>query len=852
MHSPADPTWPYLDPDLSVEGRIDDLVARMTLQQKAAQLLDHAPAISQLGIPAYCWWNEALHGVASAGLATVFPQAIALAATFDVELVRNIATAIGREARVKNRIAQRQGREGTPFTGLNFYSPNINIYRDPRWGRGQETYGEDPHLTSSIGVAFIRGLQGDHPQYLLAAATAKHYAAHSGPERGRHSFDARVSAHDLEDTYLPAFRAAVTRGGVAAVMAAYNSVNGIPVCANHALLRQKLTGDWHFTGQVVPDCDAVRNVYERHHYAGTLPEAYALALRAGVSSVLDFEYGRDPTPLLEAVERGLLSESDLDRALRPNLRIRFRLGMLDPPERVPYHDIADSVLDSRQHRSLALEGARRSIVMLKNNGVLPMRRPRRIAVLGPLAESVRVLLGSYHGTPSRVTTVLEGLRAQFPDAKIAFEPGTQFLLDPVGVPPAALTSAAGEPGLTVEFFDSPGHSEAAVLRVLASDATYDGTERTRPAGVPANMAVRWSGFLTPMESGEYDLGVQGNSNRLFLDGRMLVDDAGPHAPRVTLTRVTLEAHRRYSITIETFPGLEQHMRLVWLRIAADAEERAIRIAQEADAIIAVVGYTAELENEEIKSDVAGFEGGDRLTLELPAPEQRLLEALKAAAKPLVIVMMSGGPISSWWAEAHADAILQCWYPGEEGGAAIAETIAGANNPAGRLPVTVYRHLSQLPRFDDYGMAGRTYRYFRGQPLYPFGYGLSFSSFRYSEITLSTAALRAGETLKLSVTVANTSELAGDEVVQLYLEYPPLPGAPLRALCGFKRFSLGAGESCRVDFDLDARSMSHVTEAGLRRVGPGSYRLSAGGGQPNGNVSVIDTAFEVDGWSTLPP
>ncbi|MGC3980449.1 MAG: glycoside hydrolase family 3 C-terminal domain-containing protein [Steroidobacteraceae bacterium] len=824
----------------------------MTLEQKASQLVDNSAAIPELGIPAYSWWNEALHGIASAGIATVFPQAIGLAASFDTALVESVATAIGREGRAKHQLATASGKSGIPFHGLTFYSPNINIFRDPRWGRGQETYGEDPYLTGKMGVAFITGMQGKHPHYLQVGATAKHFAVHSGPERGRHAFDAQVSPHDLEDTYLPAFREAVIDGRVAAVMASYNRINGIPACANEFLLRERLQGSWGFTGQIVSDCDGVRLIDEQHHYRDGQPAAYAAALRAGLTSVLDFMFGRDYSNILKAVEQGLISESDLDAPLQANLSIRFRLGMFDAPAIAPQPQVATTALDSPEHRALALNSARKSMVLLKNNGILPIAdHVRKIAVIGPLADSLRVLLGSYHGTPSAATTMLEGLKKQFANCEIVFEPGTAFLRDPAIVPSQYLSTASGATGLDVGFYLGNEPVGEPILQRIDPTLVYDGTATTRPASVPENSPVRWSGVLTPDVSGEFDIGVSGNSIRLYLDGRLLIDDSGPHAPRATLARIKLERNRRYSIAIELLPGLEQHCKLIWLPIPFDALDKAITAARDAELVIAAVGITAELENEEIKTDVPGFEGGDRTDLGMPAIEVELLQQVKATGKPLIVVLMSGSPISDHWSAEHADAIVQAWYPGEEGGTAIAETLAGLNNPAGRLPITIYKGVEQLPDFTDYDMSNRTYRYFKDEPLYPFGFGLSYSRFSYSQLKLDYYSLSAGETLRVTATVSNISTLDGDEVAQLYLCFPALPGAPLRALRGFSRLHLQAGQSREVNFVLNARDLSHVTIDGNRIVGAGHYRLCVGGGQPGTTVAIVEQGFQIRGQHALP-
>ena len=831
----------FLDPALPVDRRVDDLVSRLTPEEKASQLVNRTRGIPRLGVPEYNLWSEALHGVANNGIATVFPQAIGLGATFDAPLVQRMAEATAREARVKWNEAARAGRGGRLFQGLTFYSPNINIFRDPRWGRGQETYGEDPYLTGRLGVAFITGLQGGDPDHPTATATAKHYAVHSGPEPLRHGFDAKASSHDVEDTYLPAFRDAVVEGKVKSVMCVYNAINGVPGCASERLLDGTLREQWGFEGFVTGDCDAVRDIETGHKYAQSAAEAGALAIKAGLDNDCTTAGFRpqagqpDYQRYVDALKEGLLTEAEVDVALKRMLRTRFELGLFDPPEGVKAAKVEDSELDSPAHRALALQLARESLVLLKNDGLLPFAKaPRRIAVVGPLADSARVLLGNYNGFPSRSTTALDGLRRQFPEATVVFEPGTRLLRPNLLVPTSVLTTEKGEPGLLAEAYASRDLSGAPVETRTDPQVAFGrdpsapfspGPTRTPP------QPTRWTGWLTPPESGTYRLGVEGWGNRLFLDGKKLVDTTGGFPPPPSTVDLTLEKGRRYPIRVEALPTFLASARLVWMPPMPEIEGRAVAAARNADVVVAVVGITSDLEGEESGVDQPGFKGGDRTSLDLPREEQRLLEAVKATGKPLVVVVMSGSAIALNWARQHANAILQAWYPGEEGGTAIAETLAGASNPSGRLPVTVYRGVDQLPEFTDYAMASRTYRYFKGQPLYPFGHGLSYSTFAYAGLRLSKPAITAGEPLEVELEVKNTSGRDGDEVVQAYLVFPRLPGAPHLALRGFQRVHLNAGEGRTVRFTLAERDLSHVDEAGTRVVAAGSYRLSVGGGQP---------------------
>jgi beta-glucosidase len=848
----------YKNPVQPVDKRAEDLVGRMTLEEKASQLVNHTRAIPRLGIPEYDLWSEALHGVANNGIATVFPQAIGLGATFDAPLLHKMAEATAREGRAKFNLAAKAGTAGRLFQGLTFFSPNINIVRDPRWGRGQETYGEDPFLTGKMGVAFITGLQGDDPKHLTAVATAKHYAVHSGPEPLRHGFDAKASKHDLEDTYLPAFREAVINGKVNTVMCVYNAVNGIPGCASEFLLNRTLREDWNFKGFVTGDCNAVDDIQTGHKYAKTSAEAAAFAIKAGTDNDCVVPIGlpegkTEYQKYIDAVNQNLLSEKEVDTAVKRMMATRFALGLFDPSAKVKAAQTPDSELDSASHRQLALNIARESLVLLKNDGVLPMvSKPVRIAVVGPLADSKRVLLGNYNGMPSSSTTALEGIRKQFPEAKILFEPGTSFLRANELVPASVLSTESGSPGLKAEVYKTDDFSgspdETRIDRQLAYGAEPGAA--LVPQATPPR-ATRWTGFFTPATSGKHVLGVEGFGNRLYLDGKKLIDTTGPYPPPPSTTEIVLEKGRRYALKIESSAGPFSSTRLVWLPLPADAVTRAVEAARQSDIVIAVVGLTSDLEGEESGVNTPGFKGGDRTTLDLPEEEQKLLEAVKTAGKPLVVVLMSGSALSVNWAKQHANAIVQAWYPGEEGGKAIGETLAGKNNPAGRLPVTFYKGVEQLPDFADYSMSKRTYRYFDGEPLYPFGYGLSYSSFHYSEIKLSKTLLRAGEALKVEAKVANASARDGDEVVQVYLTFPKLPGAPQRALRGFTRIHLRTGESRIVSFTLADRDLSFVNEEGTHLVGTGKYSITIGGGQPNTQAPGITANFEIQGERQLP-
>jgi len=855
----------YLDPSLPPELRAADLVQRMTLEEKATQLVNQARAIPRLNIPAYDWWSESLHGVATNGT-TEFPEPIGLGATFDPSAIHQMAIVIGTEGRIKHVQAVRAGHSNI-FEGLDFWAPNINIFRDPRWGRGQETYGEDPFLTARMGVAFVTGMQGDDARYYRVISTPKHFAVHSGPEPTRHTADVPISKHDEVDTYLPAFRAAVTEGKADSVMCAYNSINGQPACANEFLLQNELRGWWGFQGYVVSDCGAVLDIHAGHKFNSTQAESSAVSLRRGMDNeCVDFTFkvndDHDYKPYLDAVNQGYLKESEIDTAVTRLFTARMKLGMFDPPEMVPYNKIDEKLLDSAEHRAMARKLANESMVLLKNDGVLPLKTSGiKIAVIGPLADQTKVLLGNYNGTPSHTVSILEGIRKEFGGATIKYVAGTQFLgNDAVQVPSSALTTD-GQPGIKASYskpdmsnLNNPSASKPVAERV---EANIDASSSRLPAEAATlkPLAIRWDGMLTAPETGDYNLGLMASGFfRMQLDGNNVTSSYGGTGKEAKLGRVHLEGGKPAKLHVEYAFGFgadELIAKLVWSKVDLKPQQAAIDAAKSADVVVAVVGITSELEGEEMQVSEEGFKGGDRTSLDLPKPEEELLEAVAAAGKPVVVVLTNGSALGVNWAQAHANAILDAFYPGEEGGAAVAETLSGKNNPAGRLPVTFYKDVSQLPAFEDYAMKGRTYRYFQGTPLYPFGYGLSYTTFSYSGLTGPTNAVSAGSPVPFDVTVTNTGKKAGDEVAQLYLEFPSVPGAPLRALRAFQRVHLEAGGSQKVHFELQPRDLSMVTEAGDPIIAEGQYSVSVGGGQPNSGAQVVNSKFNIKGKLSLP-
>jgi beta-glucosidase len=765
-----------------------------------------------------------------------------------------MAEDIGVEGRIKHAQDVRAGHS-TTFEGLDFWAPNINIFRDPRWGRGQETYGEDPFLTGRMGVAYVTGMQGTDPHYYRAISTPKHYAVHSGPEPTRHFADVDVSKHDMEDTYLPAFRAAVVEGHAGSVMCAYNAINGEPACANQFLLQHTLRGAWKFGGYVVSDCGAVHDIFEGHRFRPSQPQATAVSLMRGMDNEC-ITFGEvtghdDYQPYIDAMRKGYLPQAAVDTALTRLFTARMRLGMFDPPALDPYSRIPESELDSPAHRQLALKLAEESMVLLKNDGVLPLKGATRIAVVGPLADQTDVLLGNYHGMPSHTVSVLEGMRAAFPGAQITYVPGTQFLSNQGTVVPAtALTTNTGQPGLVAEYRPekSDAKSTPLVARTEAGVALDSNSVPGVVRGKPFN--VRWTGSLKAPATGDYLIGVKANGTaRLLAGDRMIAQTYGGSR----MARIHLEkgAPVKLSMSYEYRPGVDPSVQLIWAPVNGAPDPAAVAAAHNADVVVAVVGITSALEGEEMPVSEPGFEGGDRTNLEIPEPEEALVRAVASAGKPLVVVLMNGSALAARWEKEHANAIIESWYSGEEGGAAIANTLSGANNPGGRLPVTFYADVNQLPKFEDYGMKGRTYRYFTGTPLWPFGYGLSYTSFSYRGLKLPNAPVHAGSPVRASVEVTNSGKIAGDEVVQLYLSFPDRAGAPIRALRGFRRVHLAPGASQTITFDLKPRDLSMVTPTGDRVVPAGKYNIFVGGGQPGEGIPTVSGEFAVTGEAKLP-
>ena len=857
----------YKNPKLSVEVRVNDLVSRMTLPEKVSQLAHTADAIPRLGIPEYDWWNEGLHGVARAGYATVFPQAIGMAATFDEPLLHEIATVISTEFRAKYYAELHPDGSSDWYRGLTVWSPNINIFRDPRWGRGQETYGEDPYLTSRLGVAFVTGLQGDDQKYLKTVATPKHFAVHSGPETTRHTVDVRASRHDMEDTYLPAFRATVMEGKAESVMCAYNSLNGQPACANTDLLQQHLRRDWAFQGYIVSDCGAVTDISEGHHFSKTMAEGAAAAFHAGTDLICGVppqeRVRKERDGVLKAVQQGLLSEADIDNALRRLFTARFRLGLFDPPSIVSYTRTPSTENDSEAHGQLALRAARESIVLLKNaDHFLPLKQEyKTIAVIGPDADNIDALTGNYNGTPSHPVTIVDGIRRRFANSKVLYAEGTG-LVGPVTkpIPASALftDSSRKEHGLKADYFANLELEGSPTLTRTDERIDFAWGDSGVSPELARNFSIRWRGVLVPQETGDYLVGFTGQDGyRVWVDGKPALEDWTSHHPASTQTKkFHFEKEHTYAIKIEYFQTVRSsEARLIW-SLPGGGGPQAIDAAKQADLVIMALGLSPRIEGEEMNIQIDGFSGGDRTEIDLPEPQQKLLEQVCALGKPIVLVLLNGSAVAVNWADEKLPAILEAWYPGGQGGTAVAEALAGDFSPSGRLPVTFYKSVDQLPSFDDYSMAKRTYRYFDRDVLYPFGYGLSYTSFSYANARVDDRSSSGEGNVIVSVDVTNTGGIQGEEVVQLYLSHSGIKGAPLRSLESFQRVQLDPGQKKTVNFRLEERQLSVVDEDGNRRIIPGTVKVWVGGGQQttrrgSGSTAGIETQFTITKQSTLP-
>ncbi len=842
------------------------IVSQLTVDEKVAQLLNVAPAIPRLNIPAYNWWTESLHGAMGSVPTTNFPEPIGLAATFDAPLVKQVASVISVEVRGLHTLGRQTGHLGRIGTGLDTWSPNINIFRDPRWGRGQETYGEDPYLTAQIGVAFVNGIQGSNPDLPDVVATPKHFAVHSGPEPSRHVDNIYPTPHDLEDTYLPAFRAAIVDAKAGSIMCAYNRVYGQSACGSQVLLRDYLRGAWGFNGYVVSDCDSVVDIYEHHKYAPDAATGVAVALTHGVDNECNNATLGGRTDLgnryKDSLARGFIRESDIDTALVRLFSARLRNGDLPglsarKPDATPV-----AAIDTPEHRELALTAAEKSMVLLKNDGILPLKPGTKIALVGPLADATRVLRGNYSSPRSAPPiSVADGLHAAMPDAKVTLVPFTPSITDGDPVPGTALLTPEGRPGVRAQYYnalDKAGAAPDAERRYPATPAlTRTETSIVSRASefrqVANDYKVVWTGSLVAPETGLYRMALTGVKGSLTLGGKTIVEakDYSRWAEPLKLVDVPLRKGDRIAINLQNESGVAPAPQIFWKRVSQDLDADLRRGTADADVVVAVVGLTSDLEGEEMPVKIEGFEGGDKTSLDLPADQRALLKKAKALGKPLIVVAMNGSAIDLSWAKDNAAAILEAWYPGQSGGRAVGNILSGATNPAGRLPVTFYKSVDDLPPFTDYSMAGRTYRYFEKTPVYAFGHGLSYTRFDYGDFAVEPVNGAAENGLSVRVTVKNAGARAGDEVAQLYITPPAFKGAPRTALRGFQRVSLKPGEQRTLRFDLSPRDLSFVTEEGDRQLIPGQYRVTVGSGQPASGATGVDGGYAIQKVVALP-
>ncbi|SDW70148.1 beta-glucosidase [Lutibacter oricola] len=827
----------FQNPTLSTEERVSDLVSQMTLKEKVSQMRYDAPAIERLGLPEYNWWNECLHGVARAGEATVFPQAIGMGATFNEDLMFNVGTAISDEARAKYHHFSNNNKRGI-YQGLTFWTPNINIFRDPRWGRGQETYGEDPYLTSRMGVNFIKALQGDDPNYLKVVATAKHFAVHSGPEKSRHEDNYLTSDKDLRETYLPAFESAIKEAKVHSIMCAYNRYNDEACCGSNLLLQNILRNEWNFEGYVVSDCWAINDFWEpgKHELVKTPSEAAALAVDRGT----DLNCGSvfDPN-LTEAVLKEMIDEEKIDIALSRLMTARFKLGMFDEDENVEYSKIPYSVVASKKHYALSEKAARESMILLKNeNDLLPLNKNiTSLALIGPNTNFEQVLLGNYHGTPNNYYTPLKAIQEKLPNATIYYEQGCEIaegwpLLSPI---PSNSLKNGGLKGLKGEYFTNKEFKGEAELIRNDTDVDFSWlNKKPLDNSVSDEFSVRWTGELIPKENGNYRVAFKARSGvKMYVNDSLRFEFSNDHEAKTGYFEEQLIAGESYKLKIEySNYHTDPQAHLLWAKLDKDLLKPAIEVAKKAEAVILFLGLTPEIEGEEMSVVLEGFDKGDRSDIKLPASQVKLMKEIQALGKPTILVLMNGSAIAVNWADKNIPAILEAWYPGEFGGKAIADVLFGDYNPSGRLPVTFYKSVNDLPDFKSYAMKNRTYRYFKNAPLYPFGHGLSYTNFTYSNVIVPES-VTIHKNIPVSVEVTNSGDLDGDEVVQLYVTLDKkYKNTPIRSLIGFKRVHLKKGETKTVSFLVEPKQYAAINEYGEQDITSGSIKLSVGGKQPN--------------------
>ncbi|WP_299259386.1 glycoside hydrolase family 3 protein [uncultured Aquimarina sp.] len=841
-----EPEYKFKNPELSTSERVSDLISHMTLSEKVSQMRYDAPAIERLGVPEYNWWNECLHGVARAGEATVFPQAIGMGATWNAPLLFDVGTVISDEARAKHHRFVKENKRGI-YQGLTFWTPNINIFRDPRWGRGQETYGEDPYLTGRMGVNFIKGLQGDDPKYLKVVATAKHFAVHSGPEKSRHEDNYHTSDRDLRETYLPAFEAAIKEANVQSVMCAYNRYRDEACCGSNLLLNDILRKEWGFNGYVVSDCWAINDFWEpnKHELVETPAEASALAVSRGTDLNCGDVY--DPN-LGDAVLKGLVDEEKVDRALSRLMEARFKLGMFDPEEIVSWSKIPYDVVCSDTHYKLSEKTARESMVLLKNKGkLLPLKKDiKSIAVIGPNANAKQALLGNYHGTPLNNITPLKAIKEKLPNTTVHYAKGSHIakgwpLLQPI---PTSVLRNGDNVGLKGEYFDNKEWKGEP--KVTRNDSIIDFiwvSEAPFESATSDSFSIRWTGKIIPEESGSYRIGLRASSaGKLYVNDSLRVDFKDDHEPKMKYLDMKLEAGKSYDIKIKYYNyHTDPQAQLLWSKLDEDLLSPAIEAAKKSEVVVLCLGLSPDIEGEEMPVVLDGFDKGDRSEISLPQSQVTLLKEIQALGKPTVLVLMNGSALAINWADDNVAAILEAWYPGEFGGRAVADVLFGDYNPAGRLPVTFYKSVEDLPDFKSYDMTNRTYKYFKGDPLYEFGHGLSYTTFLYSKLE-TPDTIKANENISVTVEITNTGDVKGDEVVQLYLsqDKKQFTDGPKHSLIGFKRINLEVGETKKVSFTVTPKQYAVINSAGEEQKILGAVQIYVGGKQPNRNDELDTT------------
>ena len=832
--------YPYQDTKLTAEQRADDLLQRLTLEEKVALMQNNSPAIPRLGIKPYEWWNEALHGVARAGLATVFPQAIGMAASFNDELLYEVFDAVSDEARAKNRQFNEKGQYKR-YQGLTMWTPNVNIFRDPRWGRGQETYGEDPYLSGRMGMAAVRGLQGpEDAEYDKLHACAKHFAVHSGPEWNRNSFNAEnIAPRDLWETYLPAFKELVQKAGVKEVMCAYNRFEGDPCCGSNRLLTQILRNDWGFKGIVVTDCGAIGDFFQRKKHE-THPDA-AHASADAVLSGTDLECGGNFKSITDAVKKGLISEEKINTSVKRLLKARFELGEMNSTH--PWSNIPFSVIDCPKHKELALKMAHESLVLLQNNNnILPLNRQMKVAVIGPNANDSVMQWGNYNGFPSHTVTLLEGIRAKLPDAQIIYEPVCGYTNDTTLHSLFNQCSIDGEAGFNATYWNNREYKG----KIAATDRlttpfhfSAEGSTVFAPGVNLTDFSAVYQSVFTPQETGEVIFNFYScGATQLLINGEEVKKFTNKHGGRGQAYAMHAEAGKPYDIEIrfQYFSGDAQLNFDLGFKEEVNIKNTVAKV-KDADIVIFAGGISPSLEGEEMGVNLPGFRKGDRTDIELPAVQRELIKALCDAGKKVIFVNFSGSPIAMEPETKYCQAILQAWYPGQSGGKAAAEVLFGDYNPAGRLPVTFYRNTAQLPDFEDYNMTGRTYRYFKGDPLFPFGYGLSYTTFNYGNIKLEQT-IKVGETAKIIVPVTNTGNRDGEEVVQVYLKKQEDAEGPVKTLRAFKRVQIPAGKTVNVELELTPKQLEWWdAQTNTMRTIAGNFDIMVGGNSKDAELQV---------------